>query len=56
MIAGQVLERPLDALVGLQRRELAVAVLERGCAAGFLVVRFRVERVASLGYRCGNVL
>ena len=52
VIAGQILERPLDALVGLQRGELAVAMLERVLAARFLVVGFRVEsgrRFASVG-------
>ena len=41
--AWQVLERPLDALVGLQRSELAIAVLERMLAARFLVVRLGVD-------------
>ena len=43
MIAGQVLERPLDALVRLQRGELPIAMLERVLAAGFLVVGLAVE-------------
>ncbi len=43
MIAGQVFQRPFDALIGLQRRELPVAVFERDCARGFLVVSLRIE-------------
>ena len=57
MVAGQILERPLDALVRFQRGEFTVAMLERMLAARFLVVRFRVEGGRrGLGKRCGDVM
>jgi hypothetical protein len=57
MVAGQVLERPFDALVGFERGEFAVAMLERMLATRFLVVSSRVERRRrGLGHRCGDVL